>query len=79
MARQRCTSIVEVDVSDPGNGPTVAGRVALAPPSSRSAPIIMVAVFCATLSGVAVIAVIDMLSPGSPPTAGERAPSWPAR
>jgi hypothetical protein len=39
----------------------------------------MTAVFCATLGIVLVIAVIDMLSPGSAPTAGERAPSWPSR
>ena len=39
----------------------------------------MIAVFCAILGGVLVIAVIDMLAPGLPPTAGERAPSWPSR
>jgi hypothetical protein len=54
-------------------------REAIAPASSRSIPIFMIAVFCATLGGVLVIAVVDMLSPGRAPTAGERAPSWPAR
>ncbi|MFS8069461.1 MAG: hypothetical protein ACMG6S_24115, partial [Byssovorax sp.] len=47
--------------------------------SARSVPIVMIAAFCATLGVVLVIAVIDMLSPGAAPTAGERAPSWPAR
>lgn len=52
---------------------------AIAPASPRSVPIFMIAVFCAILGGVLVIAVIDMLAPGLPPTAGERAPSWPSR
>ena len=59
--------------------PDVARGTAIAPAASRSVPIVMVAVFCATLGVVLVIAVIDMLSPGPAPTAGERAPSWPAR
>ena len=53
--------------------------IASASASARSVPIVMIAAFCATLGIVLVIAVIDMLSPGAAPTAGERAPSWPAR
>lgn len=63
----------------PPPGPKVADSTAIPPAFSLSIPSILVAVFCATLSAVLVIAVFDMLSPGPAPATHERAPSWPER
>lgn len=57
--------------------PLSSAEIAPSSPGS-SVPMLMIAVFCAVLGLVLVIAVIDMLSPASTTPAGERAPSWPA-
>ena len=82
MASKDRRSIVGIDISSDVSNEALGhagAREAIAPTSSRSVPILMIAMFCAILGGVLVIAVIDMVSPGREPAAGERAPSWPAR
>ncbi|MEP7123081.1 MAG: hypothetical protein ABJE95_19290 [Byssovorax sp.] len=45
----------------------------------RGLPTFLIVVFLGTLCAAGGIAVLDMLSTGSAPAAGQRAPSWPGR